>query len=553
MRRDTTKRFYAIHSWVGALTAILIFVIAFTGSVSVFGRPEIKIWAHEVSHVPAEVDPQRIEELVRGHAAEMPVEYLDEIQVLMPGVRRTPHLSIYFEKETELESGRIEHHVIRFDHHPKTYELVDRREGDPQELFESERKDIADFIIKFHADLHLGDPLGLLLTGLLGLTLFASIVTGVITHRKVLKDAFTFRPFRSMRLLFTDTHKVLGVWGMLFHGTIAFTGAFLGLAVVILLPAAAFVSFEGDLDRMVETYLPLDMPEKSGTPAELRVADVLVAAAAPGNGPIVGAQILAGTDENAVVLINTLAGEGIIGETHRYRVDGTELESTYTQFSRLGGAAGPLLDAMFPLHFGNFGGVIVKFIWFALGIGTAFLAVSGAMIWIERRVYGSTGSLSVASYRRISRLTVGACAGVVLATALLFHLQLLVLSQVNNTTPWIISGFFGSWAAAIAWSMLRSNDYQTTRELLALTGALAALVPVVNGVVTGSHVLNAFARGHWVTAGTDAVLFLIGIGLIYIAARLPSERPVRKGKYGRVPESPSTPTGETALQGVEAS
>ncbi|MEO1204506.1 MAG: PepSY-associated TM helix domain-containing protein, partial [Pseudomonadota bacterium] len=245
MQRNTTKRFYVIHSWVGALTAILIFVIAFTGAVSVFGRPEIKIWAHEVSHVPSPVDAQAIERLVAEHANTLPREYLDEIQVIMPGVRRSPHLSIYFEKETELESGRVEHHVIRFDHDPRSHEFIERREGDPVELFETERKDLADFIITFHADLHLGDPLGLLLTGLLGLTLFASVVTGVITHRKVLKEAFTFRPFRSLRLLFTDSHKVLGVWGMLFHGTIAFTGAFLGLAVVILLPAAAFVSFEG--------------------------------------------------------------------------------------------------------------------------------------------------------------------------------------------------------------------------------------------------------------------------------------------------------------------
>ena len=553
MRRDTTKRFYVVHSWVGALTAILIFVIAYTGSVSVFGRPEIKIWAHDVSHVPAEVDPQTIESVIRGHAANLPTEYLDEIQVVMPGVRRSPHLSIYFEKETELESGRVEHHLIRFDHHPRTLELLQRREGEPQELFDSDQKDLADFIIKFHADLHLGDPLGLLLTGLLGLTLFASIVTGVITHRKVLKEAFTFRPFRSLRLLFTDSHKVLGVWGMLFHATIAFTGAFLGLAVVILFPAAAFVSFEGDLDRMVETYLPLDMPEKSGTTAELQIADVLVAADVPGNGPVVSAQILAGTDKNAVVLVNTLAGEGIIGETHRYRVDGTVLETSYTQFSRLGGAAGPLLDAMFPLHFGNFGGIVVKFIWFTLGLGTAFLAVSGAMIWIERRVYGSTGSLSLASYQRISRLTVGACAGVVLSTVCLFHLQLLVLPHVADTDPWLLGSFLGVWALAIVWAMLRSNDYQTTRELLALTGALAVLVPVTNGIVTGSHLLNVFTRGHWVTAGTDAFLLVSGLGLIYLAVRLPSARPIRKGKYGGSTSSETSIPEDAVLEGVETS
>ncbi len=539
MQRDTTKRFYAVHSWVGAITAVLIFIIAFTGAVSVFGRPEIKTWAHEVSHVPAELDPLRIEQVLREDAATVPEAYLDNIQVLMPGVRRRPVLSVQFDREVETADGRTEHHIIRFDHDPKTYELVDRLEGEPREVFENEPKDLADFIITFHADLHLGDPIGLLLTGLLGLTLFASIVTGVITHRKVLKEAFTFRPFRSLRLLFTDSHKVLGVWGLVFNSAIAFTGAFLGLAVVLLLPAAAYVSFEGDLDKMVETYLPLNEPQKSGIPAELKIAEVLSAVDQPENGPIVSAQLLTGTDQAGVAHVYTLAGDGIGGETHRYQLNGTVLESVTSQFSQLGGAAGPILDAMFPIHFGNFGGTVVKLIWFVLGLGTALLAVSGSMIWVERRVHGSSGSLSVASYRRISRFTVGACCGVVLATVTLFHLQLFVLPQVATTQTWLMGTFFGSWALAIVWSMLRTNDYQTTRELLGLTGAAAALVPIANGFVTGNHLLNVFSGGHWVVAGVDLGLLLLGAALVVIALKLPSQRPLRKSE-NRQSASPSS-------------
>ena len=175
------------------------------------------------------------------------------------------------------------------------------------------------------------------------------------------------------------------------------------------------------------------------------------------------------------------------------------------------------------------------------------------MIWIERRVYGSAGTLSLSSYRRISRLTVGGCSGVVLATAFLFHIQLLVLPHVANTTVWIMSSFFGSWTLAIGWSLLRSNEYQTTRELLAVTGGLAVLVPFVNGAVTGSHILNAFARGHWVTAGTDVTLLLIGVALLYVAARLPSERPLRKGKYGRAAERGREPLPDSTLKEAEAS
>ena len=39
---------------------------------------------------------------------------------------------------------------------------------------------------------------------------------------------------------------------------------------------------------------------------------------------------------------------------------------------------------MYPLHFGNFGGVAVKVLWAFLGLTTALLPLSGMMMWIER-------------------------------------------------------------------------------------------------------------------------------------------------------------------------
>lgn len=150
---------------------------------------------------------------------------------MLPGESGFTHLHIGFEREIELENGQHDHHVVVFQHHPQTLVQESRFEGGLNEWFATFPQDMANFMTTFHADLHLGNPIGLVLTGLLGLTLFASIVTGVIIHRKIFKEFFSFRPLRSLRLLFTDTHKVLGVWCLLFHGVIGFTGAFLGLVV----------------------------------------------------------------------------------------------------------------------------------------------------------------------------------------------------------------------------------------------------------------------------------------------------------------------------------
>ncbi|WP_350547403.1 PepSY-associated TM helix domain-containing protein, partial [Pseudoalteromonas sp. 5-MNA-CIBAN-0065] len=83
----------------------------------------------------------------------------------------------------------------------------------------------------------------LILTGFLGLTLLVSAVTGLFIHRKLIKELFTFRRDKGLDIAVSDAHKVIGIWGSVFNIVIGFTGSFLGLATIILLPAAAFVSF----------------------------------------------------------------------------------------------------------------------------------------------------------------------------------------------------------------------------------------------------------------------------------------------------------------------
>jgi uncharacterized iron-regulated membrane protein len=39
---------------------------------------------------------------------------------------------------------------------------------------------------------------------------------------------------------------------------------------------------------------------------------------------------------------------------------------------------------MEPLHFGNFAGAVLKWLYFVLGLGQAALALSGTLVWIER-------------------------------------------------------------------------------------------------------------------------------------------------------------------------
>lgn len=71
MKSKSIKKLYTRHSWVGIITGILLFVIAFTGAVSVIGRPELKIWANPEIRSKMKLYLPRIERLVEQYADEV--------------------------------------------------------------------------------------------------------------------------------------------------------------------------------------------------------------------------------------------------------------------------------------------------------------------------------------------------------------------------------------------------------------------------------------------------------------------------------------------------
>lgn len=530
MAQVTHKKYYQIHSWVGVITSILLFVIAFTGAVSVFGRPEIKTWANEAMRTKQEMNWQRFEQLANMHAGEVGEAYLEEVR-LRPANYRNATSVFIFEGHFDTADGREEHRIKWFEYDPQLSQLLSSGEGTFSDFFGQRSTDIADFIVGFHADLHLGSPVGFLLTGLLGLTLMASIVTGVVIHKKILRELFTFRPFRSLRLMWQDTHKVLSVWAILFHFAIAFSGAFLGLATVILIPAAAFVVFEGDQEALLETFATQTEPALSGDTAYMRVGEVM--AAAHGNPvaqQVANAAVLGWGDKNALMYVTATGQEAMGNLSLVYTPSDATFVESFSNFGRLGGVSGPLLDVMFPLHFGNFGGLFVKAVWAVLGLGTALVALTGMMLWIERRAYGPEGQLSIAAYKRFSRFTIGSCGGLVLACIALFPTQLLLDVPPADTFFWISSVFYAVWGGVTLYAMVRYNEYRTTKELFVL-GALGLIgAAVLNWVITGDHPANAFSDGHVSTSVTDIVLILMGIWCVQQARTLPLER--REAKRG---------------------
>lgn len=517
MKSITIKKLYKLHTWVGLITGVLMFVVAFTGAVSVFALPELKIWGNPDVRGEVAVPPAQIERLVAEYAKQVPEHYLEEVMIFLPGVRAFNDLTVIFEAHSgdDESEGKPVGQVYRFD--PHSLELIGEMQGPVNELFASRETDFADFIRDFHTDLLLGRPVGLLITGLLGLTLMASIATGLFIHRKVLRQLFTFRPRRTLSLTLNDAHKVTGIWGLLFHSTLGFTGAFLGLALVILVPAAAFVSFEGDQDKLIETFTAMPEPELTHIATPTRIGDILTDAhhIADDGSEVAFITVLAYGDKAAMAYVNTLGGNRMATQTWVYQGEDARLLEQFSFYSRLDGFTGKILDVMFPLHFGNFGGALVKVIWLLLGLSTALLPLTGMMLWLERGKQSKHPRYSATAYKRFNQWVIGGCGGLVLACAVLFPMQLLLkqttwVADIGSFTGWV---FFPVWVAALLWAMFSRKPQRTAKQMLWLVAVSLVLAVGFDAAFNGVQLIALVNQGYWVALSVD-------IGLLTFAAVL---------------------------------
>ncbi|MBQ4833842.1 PepSY domain-containing protein [Pseudoalteromonas sp. MMG010] len=522
MKSISLKKLFLLHSWVGIVTGILLFIVCFSGAIAVLSRPELKIWANPELHQLSALPSEKVTALINQYHEQVPPEFGKNIHVYLPTGHNTHLLTILFESHDGDENYDQEAaYAYQFD--PRNFELVNEYYGAADYFYENRKTDAPSFIGHFHADLHLGRPIGLILTGFLGLTLLVSTITGLFIHRQLIKELFTFRRNKNLDIVVNDAHKIMGIWGSLFHGLIGFTGAFLGLATIILLPAAAFVSFGGDQDKLVEKFTAMPEPVISSQYQATDINSVLVDAKTRyPNAKVVDVTIMAHNDKNAEVYLRLIGGDAVASQLLQYHGSG-EFSKSMSIFGDIPGPAIKMLELLFPLHFGNFAGVFVKMIWLFLGLTTALLPLSGIMMWLAKRSRGSNPTLSQRAYQTWNRVIIGSCGGLVLATAILFPIQIVlnhfVAVQFHN-------GYFGplffySWLAWCVLAIFPINYHRFLQLTLVITGLACILVLPLNILLSSSHALTA---NNLLVTVVDISFLFIGVGIIYLSQRIVANR-----------------------------
>lgn len=357
---EFVRAMLAGHSALGLAFAALIYLVCFSGSIAVFTK-EYGRWEQPAGPILSQASPQAVDAAFRAVLAKNPKAH--DLYIRLPEPTY-PHLSVHG------DDARGGEHTWVADAGGR---LV-REEKTPWTQFQAD----------LHTVLHLPRAWGGFIVGLTGVALLSSLVSGVLSHPRVFKDAFALRWGGSKRLQEADLHNRISVWGLPFHLVVSLTGAFLGLTVIIV-GVLALATFKGDTAKAYALFAGPKVADDPRPAARIiDVAQVLanLKAAYPKARPsYLFVEHPGETGQHASVALITPGrlsrGELVVAGGDARLLGEVGYES--------GSVGLRVLSTMTPLHFGWFGGWPVKVAYLLLGLGLTAVTSSGVAIWLARR------------------------------------------------------------------------------------------------------------------------------------------------------------------------
>jgi uncharacterized iron-regulated membrane protein len=241
----------------------------------------------------------------------------------------------------------------------------------------------SEFVGGLHMHLHLPRTWGLLLVGLTGVALLSSLISGLLSHPRLFKDAFALRWGGARRLEQADLHNRLGVWGLPFHVVVSTTGALLGLSTLIV-GVLALAAYDGDSEKAFATILgPHATENETAAPVPDIAAMIRQVQAKQPDAEFVSANIQHIAKAGQVVHLGMRTpGHLAMANTYYFDGSGKPLGDGGLETGTVGQQ---ILGALQPLHFGWFGGFPIKIAYGVLGLALTVVTHSGIAIWLSRR------------------------------------------------------------------------------------------------------------------------------------------------------------------------
>ncbi len=478
-----------LHTWSGLVVGWLLFSIFLTGAVS-FYRHEITQWMRpelrQIAPSPndASVALRRLQEIApdaRRWLIDLPD---DRDPVAHLYVWRDPGKSPSFQRE-ELDTSSGMPIAAR-----ATYG--------------------GDFLFYFHFDLNMPSVWGRLIVGVAAMIMLVSIISGIITHRRIFRDFFTFRPWKAAQRSWLDAHNVLAVMALPFHLMITYTG--LITLMFLYMPWGRDIAYQGDTQAfLAEAAIVTSIPEAAGRPAPLTPIGPLISQATDRwhGAPVGRIDVYRPGDANALIELTSSDAAQIA--FHRRKVTFNGVTGDVVAATNTTKWAAQTKGAMYGLHIGRFADPFARFLYFLSSIaGTAMIA-TGLLLWAIKRCPKRDRQERKGAGRRIVEiLNVGTITGLPIAIGAFFWANRLIPVDLAQRADLEAICFYLVWVFAAVHPIVRHIDRAWTDQLIVAAFIYGAL-PIMNAIVTDRHLGVTLVNGNWVLAGFDLAMLLVGM------------------------------------------
>lgn len=506
-----------LHTWVGLTTGWVLFFVFVTGTagylddeITRWMQPELPLATTQIGLYEPSV--------MTGHA-------LARLQAIAPPARSwtvtLPHQSL----EPRGEQGLS----IAWESLPSPGQNASRRGGERLDPISGEPQKAATprvtgggtVLYRMHYLMHyLPYETGIKLVGICTMLMWLAVVTGVITHKKIFSDFFTFRPGKGQRS-WLDAHNVVSVLSLPFFLMITYTG--LVFFAVTYLPAARDALYGTSAAQRQEFAKELRGPARSDQPV---------------TAPNVSLPALAqrlesewGAGHVASMQIMHPAGESPYIDVRRASTSTLSVHELAARFSAIDGERLPLPEAapatmrvrstLFALHEGLFADWWLRWLYVISGLLGCAVIGTGLVLWTVKRgqqhqrlqqradraaEHSFTARINATGLRVVEVLNIGTLAGLPLGLAAYFLANRLLPVTMTTRASWEVHSLFIVWGGALLYASVRPAK-RAWFELLSLAAAAYVLIPGINALTTDRHLGITLRHGDWGLAGFDFAMF----------------------------------------------
>jgi len=512
-----------LHTWTGLLVGWVLLAMFCTGTATYF-RPEITRWMQPETDVPAGSE----------RAALAAVAYLQKAapdakswSITLPDEREaTAHVSwrpqpAPGEEDRPRRRGRGENQALL---DSATGEVVKPRETRGGELF-----------YRFHFQMHYMPVIfGRWVAGFCAMFMLVAIISGVITHKRIFKDFFTFRPTKAAQRSWLDAHNMTAVLALPFHAMITYTG--LVTLMSLYMPWGVTANYKSE-DTFFKAMFPQsEEVARSGVAAPLAPLPQVLGEASRtwGGGRPWIVNISNPGDATARIEVTRHSGDKLSYRGGRLTFDHA---GKLIGGSPQAGPADVTQGAMYGLHMGRFGKPALRWLYFLCGLAGCAMVATGLILWtVKRRQQLPDPERPHFGFRLVERLNIGTIAGVPAGMAAMLWANRLLPAGMAERSNWEVQSVFITWGGMILYACLRPAK-KAWAEALGAAGFMIAALPLVSAITTPHRNLVANAlRGDWAMVAFDLTLPVLGAGVAYCGWKAARYKPAVKAK--RAPAKP---------------